>query len=292
MNDTALAQLDALARQTPTAQIAVMHNDEVRLELKLVDTAVDVFAVQKGVLSLMFGMAEDRYLLDLPDCINHHLDPEWTKLSPWDEAKLTIESLLNMETGMDDDLAPLGTIGETWRYNNVAYNYLKKILETHTGYTLQEVTEAWLLAPLGMTETEWQPRSQMLPDGSPITGLLSTASDLLQIGNLVLRGGSGLLPTSYLTTLNEKGCNENPAWHRCWWNNRGDFYRRPMRESNIVQGPIMPGLPDDAIAARGAYENLLLVILVIARTAVASPAETRPARFEAALWDLLSEYLR
>ena len=159
MDVFAYQQIEKLARATSTAQIAVWQDGQVRLDIEFEATPVDVFVVQKGLVSLLLGIAEEKFLLNIPDCVNHHLPPGWTQLSPWDEAKLTIEILLNMVTGMDDELAAQGVIGETWRYNNTAYNYLKKILEIHTQKSLQGVTSDWLLEPLGMAKTYWEPRS-------------------------------------------------------------------------------------------------------------------------------------
>ena len=135
------------------------------------------------------GGEEEKYLLETCDAINHHLDPEWTALSPWHEASVTIETLLAMTTGMDEQLRPLGEVGGEWRYNNTAYNYLKKILCLHTGLSLNELSREWLFNPLGMKNTRWEAREQKLPDGTAITGLQSTADDLAKIGRLVLNDG-------------------------------------------------------------------------------------------------------
>ena len=58
-----------------------------------------------------------------------------------------------------------------------------------------------------------------------------------------------------------------------------------------ISGPAIPGLPGDALALRGALENLLLIVpsrtLVIARTAVAPTADRKPPRFESELWKIL-----
>ncbi|SVB44547.1 uncharacterized protein METZ01_LOCUS197401, partial [marine metagenome] len=110
------------------------------MDYSWLDQPVDVFAVQKGVLAILIGIAEEKYLLEVSDHMNHHIDPEWTKLSPWDEAKLTLETLMNMTTGMNDRLEADGDIGKTWRYNNVAYQQLKRILERHTGLSLQQLS--------------------------------------------------------------------------------------------------------------------------------------------------------
>ena len=142
-----------------------------------------------------------------------------------------------------------------------------------------------------MAKTYWEPRSQLLPDSTHVTGLISTASDLLRLGELILNNSNDLAPSTYLNSLNEPGCADNPAWNRCWWNNHGDFFRVPMRENKKITGPAIAGLPGDALALRGAVENLLLIVpsrtLVIARTAVAPTTGRKPPRFESELWKIL-----
>ena len=295
LNEASLARALEFARENHSAQLVVTQAGETILNTSFDPTPVDIFAVQKGLLSILIGIAEEKYLLEPCDAINHHLDPEWTNLSPWTEASLTIERLLAMTTGMDDELNELGTVGETWRYNNTAYNYLKKILTLHTGMTLNQLSDEWLFGPLGMTETRWIDRSQRLPDGTSISGLTSTASDLEKIGQLVLNNGNhqdtNLVPSHYLNQMTAPGSEENPAWGYCWWNNNQPYHRNPFKEQKIVEGTILPQAPADLVAARGLLENGLYIVpslqLVVARTALPrSPKESRE-KFEQPFWKLL-----
>ena len=295
MEQRRLDRLREFAAETGSSQLIIVQDGNVLLDEVLETEPVDVFAVQKGILSLLIGIAEEKYLLEILDPVNHHLDPEWTNLSPWAEAKLTIEILLNMKTGMDDELGSLGTIDKTWRYNNTAYNYLKKILCTHTGQTLNELSREWLFDPLGMNDTSWVERPQKLPDGTPLTGLLSTARDLSQIGLLLLNDGKNngvdLVPAHYLQQLAKPGSDENPAWGLCWWNNNQNHYLLPMREEKNRAGPAMPDAPADMIAARGAFGNYLLIVpcqgLVVARTAKPQPKGQALPPFETGFWKLM-----
>ncbi len=288
----ALDRAVTFAAANGTAQLVIADSNGPLVDETYHAAPVDVYAVQKGLLAVLLMIAEERLLLDLPDPVNHHLDPAWTGLSPWDEAKLTVEILLQMTTGMDDELAPLGVIGETWRYNNTAYNYLKPILELHTGLTLDALTRAWLLEPLGMTATRWVDRPLRLPDGRAVTGLLSTAGDLAQFGMMLLQGGGGLVSPQQIERLSQPGSTENPAWGLCWWNNNQTSFRLPMREDRRYDGPLTPAAPEDMISARGAMENYLYVApsmdLVIARTAAPLEAGARPVRFDKPFWQLLT----
>ena len=285
----------SLAEQTGSSQCCVVMSGETLIDLSPQPNAVDVFAVQKGFLTLLLGVAEDQYLLETLDNINHHLAPEWTQLSPWDEAKLSIETLLTMTTGMDDELALLGEINKTWRYNNTAYQYLKEILCQQSDQTLQDLSDSWLLGPLNMADTRWVERPQKLRNGKPFTGLQSTARDLARLGEFVLaRGKLGerhYVPDYFIKAMAEPGSEENPAWGWGWWNNSSSHYLQPMREESPIQGRILPDAPEDLIAARGAYGNYLHVApsleLVIARTSALLP-EKPGVDFEKAVWKILA----
>ena len=163
----------AFAREAGSAQLVIYTGDECLLNEAFSPAPVDVYAVQKGLIAILTAKAQQIGLLQIGDAINQHLGPGWTQLGPEDEARLTIENLLTMTVGMDDDLQRLGEIGRSWRYNNTAYQYLKKILCLGAGHSLQTLSELWLFEPLGMKQTTWVERASLTPDGTPITGLMS-----------------------------------------------------------------------------------------------------------------------
>lgn len=294
LTDDTLRAIERLFIDSGSAQGIILQGDDVLLDFNSATAPLDVFAVQKAVLALLIGIAEEKYLIETLDHINHLIEPEWTQLSPWDEAKLSVETLLSMTTGMADDLTLSGEINQTWRYNNVAYNYLKLALTEQSGMSLQTLSNEWLFAPLGMSQTSWVDRDQQLPNGEPITALFSTAKDLAQLGKLILAKGQfegrQLVPDHYFEKLLDAAPEENPAW--CWglWRNDADFYLKPMAETKgPVTGSIVPNAPSDLLAARGAYGNYLHVApkkdLVIVRTHEATKGESG---FEQALWSLLA----
>ncbi|MEM7286068.1 MAG: serine hydrolase [Actinomycetota bacterium] len=281
----------AFAREAGTGQLAMVQGDQVVVDEVYEDEAVDVYAVQKGLVSVLFAIAAHRGLLRLDDPVSHHLGPGWTHLPPQAELRLTIRTVLNMTTGMDDELRPSGEVGVTWRYDNVTYNYLKTALEVATGLSLAEVSDAWLFGPLGMGSTRWVERSVLRPDGQAITALESTAVDLARFGSMVLQGGGDVAPRPYVASLGRPGSLENPAWGLCWWSNEAAHHRLPRRESELQDGPVVPGAPADTITARGAAENRLFVVpsldLVVARTVKPVSGE-RPEPFDRPFWTLLN----
>ena len=292
----ALAAVRAFSQQSGTHQLVVKYQGVTIIDDAASDEAIDVFAIQKGLVSLLVGIAEEKYLIETCDAINHLMDPEWTLLSPWDEAKLTVETLLNMTTGMNDELAAQGVVGESWRYNNVAYNYLKRILEEQAGQSLQELSKQWVFESAAMNNTHWVEREQVLPDGRPLTGLVSTANDIVKLGELVLKNGDGLVPAYYIDQIARPGSVENPAWGWCWWNNNQSCFRLPMREEKLIQGVPNSQAPADMISARGLFGNVLNIVpsmqLVVARTAKEQTSvPVKPALFERAFWELLTKAL-
>ena len=225
------------------------------------------------------------------DAINHHLDPEWTEVGPWEEAKLTIDILMQMTTGMDDDLKPLGEIGKTWRYNNIAYQKLKEILCLHSGKSLNELSSEWLFDKVGMTQTQWVDRAQTLPNGTPITGMLSTANDLAKLGVAMLNGGSTFINDAwYLDELGKPGSEQNPAWGLMWWNNNQDQFM-VAGSDKVFQGPAIATAPTDLLSARGARSNHLgfspSANLIVACTT--NSTGDVPRGLERDLWHLVSE---
>jgi CubicO group peptidase (beta-lactamase class C family) len=295
LTDQNISDIEKLLEQTSSAQGYVWQDGEVLLDWTAHEDPVDVFAVQKSVITVLIGIAEEKYLLETLDNINHHLDPEWTKLSPWDEAKLSIDTLLSMTTGMADDLSLLGEINETWRYNNIAYNYLKQILTLQSDMSLQELSQSWLFDVIGMVNSRWVDRDVLLPNGKPVTALVTTAADISKVGQLVLGEGqlegNQILPAHFVEQMLSQSPTENPAWSWGYWNNTSSFHIKPMREEEgRIEGSIVPNAPADLIAARGAYGNYMHIVpsqkLVIVRTCL--PQGRLPQPFEIEMWGAIN----
>ncbi|MEM7092295.1 MAG: serine hydrolase [Actinomycetota bacterium] len=290
IGNASIAAAVDFAAEAQSAQLVIVRGADILVDQAWQPEPVDVFAVQKGLVSLLCGMAEGQGLLRLDDPVSALLGAGWTSLAEAAEQRLTIAAVLNMTTGMDDELAPLGEVGTSWRYNNVAYNYLKTALEAATGATLSEITRDWLLDPLGMASTRWVDREVMRPDGRPITALESTAADLVRFGAMVLGGGQEHVTAEYVDTLAQPGSEENPAWGRSWWNNGEHHHRLPRSESVNLPGPLIPEAPGDTILARGALENRLYIVpsldLVIARTVTPSRSY-EPVGFDRGFWSAL-----
>jgi len=245
-------------------------------------SSVDLLAIEQGLVAILVGIAQEKGFLEIWDHLNHHLPPEWTLLSPWDEAKLSIETVLTMTTGMDDSLSLAGEINKTWRVNPVAYGYLKSLLEVVTGQSLAEISRAWLFEPLGMTGAQWFSRQQTLPDGAPVMGLAASASDLVKLGQMLLQRGqfagtTVMSEAHYLDDMLRPGSEQNPAWAWLWWLNNGSHFMLPGSAATLVGVPV-PAAPKDLYVTRAGNGSFLAVVpsldLVVVRTIGAGSAQT------------------
>jgi CubicO group peptidase (beta-lactamase class C family) len=270
------------AQLANTRQLVVLHAGRIVVERYFACSPhdrEDVFAVQKSVFALLLGAAVDRGMIGVDAPLHDYLPPGWTKLDQGNELSLTVRHILTMTTGMDDTLAPCGEIGVTWRYNNAAYGYLKGALCALAGQNLNELTHDWLGWTLGLEQSLWTDRIATLPDGRPITALLMNARDMGRFGLVMLAAGAFdrrrvIEDVSYLRACLQPGSGANPAWGYLWWLNGQSHYMLPYSE-RVFGGPIVPEMPEDLIAARGAQDQRIIIIpsrsLVIARLGGAAP---------------------
>ncbi len=284
LNPDSLASALDYAGRAGSNQVIVLHAGRLLAEQYLdatADTMADVFAVQKGVFSWLFGIAQSRGLIGINDVLSKYLGIGWTQLPPADEQRILVRHLLTMTTGLDDTLAASGQTGVTWHYNNVAYNYFKQALCRHVGVSLNQLTDEWLGKPLAWTHTKWIDRTSLLPNGTPISALMMNARDLARFGLAVqARGRFGntqvLNDASFLRDSLKPGSEANPAWGYLWWINNQSHYMQAY-SPNVIAGTWAPSAPADLYGAQGAREQRLLILpsrsLVIVRIGTKVPAE-------------------
>lgn len=70
VSDVALARAAGFALGAGTAQLVIARGGDVLVDEVCEAEPVDVYAVQKGLVSVMFGIAQGRGLLDLGDPVS------------------------------------------------------------------------------------------------------------------------------------------------------------------------------------------------------------------------------
>ena len=236
-----------------------------------------------GLIGMLFAAGEKHLFVERWDAVNHIVQPEWTKLSKWDEAKLSVETLLDMTIGMDSDLALMGTIGHSHTFEPVILKKLVEILETQTARPINEILASWLRDPLSI-EPE---HCQLVWDEQTSRWRLSASMDAIhRLGIAML--DAALFDGSYLMAMREPAQSSSPHFRLLWWNNC-----RALLEERRITPP--NSVPSDLLVAtlRGkeclAISGDLDVALTI--SAPSQPTETHLALellADPLLWEALS----
>lgn len=236
-----------------------------------------------GLIGMLFAAGEKHLFVERWDAVNHIVQPEWTKLSKWDEAKLSVETLLDMTIGMDSDLALMGTIGHSHTFEPVILKKLVEILETQTARPINEILASWLRDPLSI-EPE---HCQLIWDEQTSRWRLSASMDAIhRLGIAML--DAALFDGSYLMAMREPAQSSSPHFRLLWWNNC-----RALLEERRITPP--NSVPSDLLVAtlRGkeclAISGDLDVALTI--SAPSQPTETHLALellADPLLWEALS----
>ncbi|MFC4060278.1 serine hydrolase domain-containing protein [Planomonospora corallina] len=190
------------------------------------DTLHDVRSVTKSVVGLLYGVAlaegrvpdpDEPLLRHFPEYPDLAADPRRTALTVGHALTMTLglewveqvpyTSPANGEIAME--LAPdrfryvlerpiAGEPGVRWTYCGGASALVGRLIEKGTGAALEDYARARLFEPLGIGRFEWSTGA----DGRALaaSGLRLTPRDLLSIGQLVLDGGAGIVPESWLAT--------------------------------------------------------------------------------------------
>ena len=183
----------------------VLRGEKVLMEYGAVGTPMNLASARKSVLSLLYGIAVDRGLIDLHETLGAlRIDESRTPLTPA-EKQATVEHLLQARSGIyltsgaetvenkegrpqRGQFAP----GEHYFYNNWDFNVLGAIFEKKTGLSIGEAIDTWLATPLGMQDFS---REHVLYDNQGSDSDYRTyrihmsARDLARLGALVAQEG-------------------------------------------------------------------------------------------------------
>ncbi|HEX5007081.1 MAG TPA: serine hydrolase [Hyphomonadaceae bacterium] len=253
----------------------------------------DVASQQKSFVAILIGVGVDKMLIDIEKPVSAYAGAGWSKASPEQEARITVRHLMEMNSGLKENLAYEAQPGTKFFYNTPAYAILKKVLEGASKQTLDAVTTAWLTAPAGMKDTSWRKRPGAFSDVGNPTGLVTTPRDVARMGQLVLDGGKAADGTRVIskTQLDAlfKRTSTNPSYGHLWWLNGGSFSLSPGAAISRSEGQLIPAAPADLVTAQGAQDRKLYVVpsrkLIVVRTGQATPDRD----FNQQLWTRLMQ---
>lgn len=189
----------------PIDAFVALQGERIVMEYGDVGTPMNLASARKSVLSLLFGIASDRGLIDLHDTLGAlGIDESRTPLTEA-EKQATVEHLLQARSGIylqsgaetvenRDGRPGRGQYppGAHYFYNNWDFNVLGAIFEQETGLSIGEALDTWLAVPLGMQDFS---RGHVLYDRQGSDSDYSTyrihmsARDLARLGALVAQDG-------------------------------------------------------------------------------------------------------
>ena len=253
----------------------------------------DVASVQKSVVAVLVGLAQERGLLTLDDPVSDHAG-RWTAATEEQERAVTIRHLMAMTTGLTPALEQDAPPGSKWLYNTPAYHHLLRIVAAAAGLDRNEVTREWLTGRLGMRDSSWEPRPWA--NSAIATGFATTARDLARFGLLILAGGTWDGATvvedkNYLAEMLRPSQALNPSYGLLWWTNGQTSSMSWAIPPVTTAGTLIPAAPNDLVAAQGARDRKLYVVpsldLVVSR--LGDNGSLEGSSFNDAFWERLIE---
>ena len=149
--------------ETDFDAVVVFRNGELVMKWGAYDRAMNSASVRKSVISVLYGIAAERGLVD-PDASLEEIEVGDSKQPLTEtEKSATIRDLLQARSGVYLDSIGLPESwrevrpsrgaydpGEYWYYNNWDFNALATIFEKTTGLSVGEAIAEWLAEPLQM----------------------------------------------------------------------------------------------------------------------------------------------
>lgn len=253
----------------------------------------DVASQQKSLIALLVGVGVDKGLIDVEKPVSSYIGAGWSKASAAQESAITVRHLLEMNSGLKENLTYESPAGTAFFYNTPAYAKLKPVLEKAAGQDLYLVSQLWFTKISDMHSTGWEQRPAVFADVGNPTGLVTTPEDLAIMGQIILdRGrkpnGARIISESQLDAMFSPSAT-NPAYGRLWWLNNGAFSLNAGAATPHREGRFIPSAPSDMLSALGAQDRKLFVVpsmkLIVVRTGQAAPDRD----FNDKLWQLLAK---
>ena len=262
-----------LSTMSTTGMMAVVGG-RVLFEYGDVDTLSYLASVRKSVLSMLYGIYEDRGAIDLDDTLEELGIDDVGGLTP-QEKQATVRHLLMARSGVyheasnsGDDLArapPRGSQrpGAYYLYSNWDFNALGTIFEQETGRSIYDALGEELAVPLGFQD--WNREMHRRTGNAERSVHLAyhmhlSTRDMARIGYLMLREGRWqgrqIVPEDWVeesTSPLTRRTEMNPEQRRTgafgygylWW---------------VFDNPELPDVYDGAYTGLGAVGQHILVM--------------------------------
>ncbi|MBI3838640.1 MAG: PQQ-dependent sugar dehydrogenase [Planctomycetia bacterium] len=220
-----------------------------------------VYSTSKSFASTAAGLAIASGKLKLDSKVGDFF-PE---ADPPQKREITVRHLLSMTSGAHNDNAILDKSdlfsfalssqlpmdfapGEKWEYNNSGLSLLSPVVHKATGQNVAQILDDQIFKKIGIPREDWtwEDRDRM---PIPYSGLHITARSLARFGLLFLNKGAWqgkkLIAADWVAQASHTSQDLNKRYGYLWWNNSTGAW---------------PGVPSDAYAAMGKFDNDMLIV--------------------------------
>lgn len=258
----------------------------------------------KTLTSFLIGIAQQEGQLDISDKTSQDLGNGWTQCPQAKEDLITLRHQLTMTSGLDDALPPTAQIpdpdnclepqclqykadaGTRWAYHNAPYRLLQDVIDSATGFNINQYTGLKLKPATGM-QGLWLDYIYY-----------SRLRDMARFGSLIINQGTWgsttlMADTAYYNAMVNTSQSINPSYGYLWWLNGKGSYRLPGLQTTF-NTDLIPTAPKDLIAALGKNDQKLYIIpsmdMVVVRmgNSAGNPLLALSS-FDTELWSLLMQ---
>ncbi len=225
-----------------------------------VDSRFLVYSTSKSFASTAAGVAIAEGKLKLDSTVGQFVP----QASPALKHAITVKQLISMTSGVHNNKG-FGTIenqftysmqeapmdhppGTKWDYNNTGLALLSPVLKKATGQPIDEYLRDKVFRRIGIADGDWTWDAR---ENYPLSysGLHITGRSLARFGLLFLNRGQWdkeqVLSAAWVREATAPSQDLNKSYGYLWWNNTTDKW---------------PGVPSDAYAALGAFDNDMLIV--------------------------------
>jgi CubicO group peptidase (beta-lactamase class C family) len=248
----------------------------------------DSASVQKSVVSILVGIAQEKGLLKIDDTVNQYLGAGWSHAEPAQEKAITIRHLITMTTGLSDDGVFEHKPGTNWRYNTAIYAKSVDVVAAVAKMDRHELTHKWITQPIGMVDSTWATRGNAGSNAGNAYGFATTPRDMARFGLMVLAGGKWddktiLADEKYLKAATTTSQKLNPFYGYLWWVNSNAY--DPKQEAYIATAP------KDMFSAKGLLNRRCFVVpsLQLVVTRLGDQPSVKKKGFDRQFWKLMTE---
>jgi CubicO group peptidase (beta-lactamase class C family) len=264
MSSDALAKVGAWLKDNGSKTGLVVRHGRIVGEWYFDDATPDskylVYSTTKSFASTAAGLAIASGKLALDSKVGDF----FPAATPPEKREITVRQLLSMTSGAHndnmllqrDDLfsyvlqeLPMDAVpGQKWEYNNSGLSLLSPVVHAATGQNIDQILEEQVFKKIGIRRADWTWEDR---GGMPIpySGLHITARALARFGVLMLNKGQWrgdkVVSSTWVGEATATSQALNKRYGYLWWNNTTGAW---------------PGVPSDAYAAMGRFDNDMLIV--------------------------------